>query len=436
MTDLIVRVKLWGELVGSLVWDKSLNCAAFEYDSNFKKKAWSVSPLVMKVPSRGSQVFQFPQNKGNCFEGLPGLIADSLPDKFGTQIINEYFAAKGLFTDNITPLDRLCYVGTRAMGALEFEPARDLDILNDSTLLQINELTRLAEDIFNKRAEFKANLKEQSKALNDILRIGTSAGGAKPKAIIAFNENTQEIRSGQVKAPDGFSYWLLKFDGVSYSEHDSITDIPMGIGNVEFAYHKMALEAGLQMNECKLLEDGDRHHFMTKRFDRKNNGEKIHMQTLAALKHLDRDSRHSYEELFEVARKLGLGDGDAREIFRRMTFNVLALNNDDHTKNFSFLMDQDGIWKLAPAYDLCYANNPNSRWINKHQMSINQKQADISTNDLKAIAQTQGIRGFEEDIQRIQAAISRWPEIAKKCGVRKNHIDEIQKAMDLQRSLG
>ena len=436
MTDLIVRVKLWGELVGSLVWDESLNCAAFEYDSNFKKKSWPISPLVMKIPSQGSQVFQFPQNKGNCFEGLPGLIADSLPDKFGTQIINEYFAAKGLSTDNITPLDRLCYVGTRAMGALEFEPARDLDILNDSTLLQINELTRLAEDIFNKRAEFKANLKEQSKALNDILRIGTSAGGAKPKAIIAFNENTQEIRSGQAKAPDGFSYWLLKFDGVSYSEHDSITDIPMGIGNVEFAYHKMALEAGLQMNECKLLEDGDRHHFMTKRFDRKNNGEKIHMQTLAALKHLDRDSRHSYEELFEVARKLGLGDGDAREIFRRMTFNVLALNNDDHTKNFSFLMDQDGIWKLAPAYDLCYANNPNSRWINKHQMSINQKQADISTNDLKAIAQTQGIRGFEEDIQRIQSAISRWPEIAKKCGVRKNHIAEIQKAMDLQRDLG
>lgn len=436
MTDLIVRVKLWGELVGSLVWDEALNCAAFEYDSNFKKKSWPISPLVMKIPSRGSQVFQFPQNKGNCFEGLPGLIADSLPDKFGTQIINEYFAAKGLSTDNITPLDRLCYVGTRAMGALEFEPARDLDILNDSTLLQINELTRLAEDIFNKRVEFKANLKEQSKALNDILRIGTSAGGAKPKAIIAFNENTQEIRSGQVKVPDGFSYWLLKFDGVSYSEHDSITDIPMGIGNVEFAYHKMALEAGLQMNECKLLEDGDRHHFMTKRFDRKNNGEKIHMQTLAALKHLDRDSRHSYEELFEVARKLGLGDGDAREIFRRMTFNVLALNNDDHTKNFSFLMDQDGIWKLAPAYDLCYANNPNSRWINKHQMSINQKQADISTNDLKAIAQTQGIRGFEEDIQRIQTAISHWPEIAKECGVRKNHIAEIQKAIDLQRDLG
>lgn len=436
MTDLIVRVKLWGELVGSLVWDKSLNCAAFEYDSNFKKKAWSVSPLVMKIPSRGSQVFQFPQNKGNCFEGLPGLIADSLPDKFGTQIINEYFAAKGLSTDNITPLDRLCYVGTRAMGALEFEPARDLDILNDSTLLQINKLTRLAEDIFNKRAEFKANLKEQSKALNDILRIGTSAGGAKPKAIIAFNENTQEIRSGQVKAPDGFSYWLLKFDGVSYSEHDNITDIPMGIGNVEFAYHKMAMESGIQMNECRLLEDGERHHFMTKRFDRKNNGEKIHMQTLAALKHLDKDSRHSYEELFEVARKLGLGDGDAREIFRRLTFNVLALNNDDHTKNFSFLMDQDGIWKLAPAYDLCYANNPNSRWINKHQMSINQKQADISTNDLKAIAQTQGIRGFEEDIQRIQAAISHWPEIAKECGVRKNHIAEIQKAMDLQRDLG
>lgn len=436
MTDLIVRVKLWGELVGSLVWNEALNCAAFEYDLNFKKKSWPISPLVMKVPNRGSQVFQFPQNKGNCFEGLPGLIADSLPDKFGTQIINEYFAAKGLPTDNITPLDRLCYVGTRAMGALEFEPARDLDVLNESSLLQINELTYLAEEIFNKRAKFKANLKEQSKALNDILRIGTSAGGAKPKAIIAFNENTQEIRSGQVKAPDGFTYWLLKFDGVSYSEHDSITDIPMGIGNVEFAYHKMAMESGIQMNECRLLEDGERHHFMTKRFDRKDNGDKIHMQTLAAIKHLDRDQRHSYEELFEVARKLGLGDGDARELFRRMAFNVLALNNDDHTKNFSFLMDKDGIWKLAPAYDLCYANNPNSKWINKHQMSVNQKQANITTDDLRTVAKLQGVRGFEEDIQRIQSAISRWPKIAKKCGVRKNHIDEIQKAMDLQRDLG
>lgn len=436
MSDLVVQVKLWGKMVGYLMWDSTNDVASFEYDPAFRKNGWPVSPLVMPVPERGSRVFQFLDLRASrCFAGLPGLIADSLPDDYGTQVINEYFRSRGVPTKDVTVLDRLCYAGSRAMGALEFEPSNTPAELNESTLLQVSALTDLAKEICNRRSEFSTNLKEGPEALNDIFRVGTSAGGAKPKAIVAYNETTQEVRSGQVRAPEGFSYWLLKFDGVNFSEHDSIVKNPVGIGNVEFAYYKMALESGIQMNECKLLEDGTRHHFMTRRFDRDCNGEKLHMQTLAAINHLDRDMRHSYEELFEVARRLELGDGAAREIFRRAVFNVLAVNNDDHTKNFSFLMNREGRWNLAPAYDLCYANDPESRWINKHQMAVNLKQKNITLDDLRKMAGTLGIRGFEEDIQRVRSAVDRWPEIAKDCGVRQNHLDEIQKAIDNQRAL-
>jgi len=436
MSDLVVQVKLWGKMVGYLMWDNANNVASFEYDPAFRQNGWPVSPLVMPIPERGSRVFQFTALRASkCFGGLPGLIADSLPDDYGTQVINEYFMSKGIPSEGVTVLDRLCYAGSRAMGALEFEPANTPAELNESTLLQISALTNLAEDICNKRSEFRVNLKDGPEAVNDIFRVGSSAGGAKPKAIVAYNETTQEVRSGQVRAPEGFSYWLLKFDGVNFSEHNSITKSPVGIGNVEYAYYKMALESGILMNECMLLEDGDRHHFMTRRFDRDRNGEKLHMQTLAAINHLDRDMRHSYEELFEVARRLELGDGAAREIFRRAVFNVLAINNDDHTKNFSFLMNREGRWSLAPAYDLCYANDPESIWINKHQMAINLKQENITLDDLRKMAGTLGIRGFEEDIQRVRSAVDRWPEIARDCGVHQNHLDEIQVAMDKQRAL-
>ena len=237
------------------------------------------------------------------------------------------------------------------------------------------------------------------------------------------------MRSGQVTAPKGFGYWLLKFDGVSYREHDSITEIPRGIGNVEYAYYKMALRAGIRMSESRILEDSSGCHFMTKRFDRTEDGSKLHMQTLAALAHLDRDTRHSYEDAFAVMRKLGLDAKADEDVFRCMVFNVLAKNNDDHTKNISFLMDKFGTWKLAPAYDLCYANNPRSRWINRHQMSVNMKQENITRDDLKAVAERIGIRKYAGIIDQVENAVASWEEIAKDCGVRKNHREEISRAL-------
>lgn len=304
MDDLIVDVKLWGKLVGALAWDEATGTAVFDYERSFIRSGLDISPIVMPLNRYSGNPYQFLENRNNCFKGLPGLVADALPDSFGNQIINEWFASKGLSEEEITPLDRLCYAGKRAMGALEFEPSRHIEGLDESTIVHIDELTQLAESIFSDRENFQARLHQQDKSILDILKVGTSAGGAKPKAIIAYNDATGIVRSGQVKAPEGFGYWLLKFDGGTYSEHARITDNPKGIGNIEYAYYKMAVSCGIDMTECRLLSEGDSHHFMTRRFDRTEDGEKIHMQTLAGLAHYDRDSRHSYEELFRIMRSL------------------------------------------------------------------------------------------------------------------------------------
>lgn len=426
MEDLIVDVKLWGRLVGSLVWDATTGMAVFEYDSAFRRNGIELAPLTMPL-SLGNRPFSFPTNRTECFKGLPGLIADALPDKFGNQIITEWFTRQGLPVGEITPLERLCYVGQRAMGALEFEPSKSSALLNESTEIYIDELTRLAEDIFTKREAFQERMFQEDKTILDILRVGTSAGGAKPKAIIAYNEQTNEVRSGQVKAPDGFGYWLLKFDGVTYSEHDSITENPKGIGNVEYAYYKMAQACGIEMAECRLLTENSNHHFMTRRFDRTDSGNKIHMQTVAGLAHLDRDQRHSYEEVFGIIRKMNLPMEASLQLFRRMVFNVVARNNDDHTKNFSFLMDQQGRWKLAPAYDICYSYKPGGRWIGQHQLSLNGKQDGFTRLDLSTVGERMGIRRCGEIIDEVTHAVSMWRSIAQDCGVRESHINEIEK---------
>ena len=426
MEDLIVDVKLWGRLVGSLVWDATTGMAVFEYDSAFRRNGIGLAPLTMPL-SLGNRPFSFPTNRTECFKGLPGLIADALPDKFGNQIITEWFTRQGLPVGEITPLERLCYVGQRAMGALEFEPSKSSALLNESTEIYIDELTRLAEDIFTKREAFQERMFQEDKTILDILRVGTSAGGAKPKAIIAYNEQTNEVRSGQVKAPDGFGYWLLKFDGVTYSEHDSITVNPKGIGNVEYAYYKMAQACGIEMAECRLLTENSNHHFMTRRFDRTDSGNKIHMQTVAGLAHLDRDQRHSYEEVFGIIRKMNLPMEASLQLFRRMVFNVVARNNDDHTKNFSFLMDQQGRWKLAPAYDICYSYKPGGRWIGQHQLSLNGKQDGFTRLDLSTVGERMGIRRCGEIIDEVTHAVSKWRSIAQDCGVRESHINEIEK---------
>ena len=426
MDIIIVDVKLWGQMVGSLVWDSAMQMAVFEYDNAFRRNGIEPAPLTMPL-AHGNRPFSFPANRTDCFKGLPGLIADALPDKFGNQIITEWFTRQGLPVGEITPLERLCYMGQRAMGALEFEPSKASSLLNESTEIYIDELTKLAEDIFTKREVFQERMFQEDKTILDILRVGTSAGGAKPKAIIAYNEQTNEVRSGQVKAPEGFGYWLLKFDGVTYSEHGSVMENPKGIGNVEYAYYKMAQACGIVMAECRLLDEGDNHHFMTRRFDRTNNVDKIHMQTVAGLAHLDRDQRHSYEEIFGVIRKMNLPMEASQQLFRRMVFNVVARNNDDHTKNFSFLMDRNGKWQLAPAYDLCYSYKPGGRWIGQHQLSLNGKQDEFTRQDLLTVSENMGIRRCNEIIEEVVEAVSRWSTIAKDCGVRESHIAEIEK---------
>lgn len=418
--------------MGAMSWDEEKGYADFQFDDRFRRSGLDVAPLMMPlIKTRG--VVSFPAHaRTKCFCGLPGLIADALPDKFGSQLITEWFAQQGKTEEMITPLDRLCYVGKRAMGALEFVPATHVEGVNESTEIYIRELMALSESIFKERSRFHELIRQNDKSILDILKVGTSAGGAKPKAIIAFNEQTSEVRSGQVPAPEGFSYWLLKFDGGTYSEHHEITDNPRGIGNIEYAYYKMATACGITMSECRLLPEGDCHHFMTRRFDRTPSGEKIHTQTAAAIAHLDRDMRHSYEELFGVLRRLGLNYKDFEQLYRRMVFNVIARNHDDHTKNFSFLMDKTGHWSFAPAYDLCYSYNPAGRWTSRHQLSLNSKTDEFTREDLMAVAQNIGIREAQQIIEEIRSSVASWHEVAKDCGVRTEHIEAIGKSLLLK----
>lgn len=422
MNDLIVNVKLWGHNVGALIWNNEIGCASFQFDSKFLRSKLDVSPIVMPLKrSSDDMVYQFLQNRNNCFKGLPGLIADSLPDKYGNQIIDEWFAAHGMLNEEITPLDRLCYIGTRAMGALEFEPNKNIKELNISTRLHIDELVELADKVFSDRKNFREQLVQQDKSILDILKIGTSAGGAKPKAIIALNEKTNELRSGQVQAPEGFTYWLLKFDGTTYSEHEQVIKNPKGIGNIEYAYYKMATDSGINMMESRLLQEGDNNHFMTKRYDRLDNGEKIHVQSFAAMAHYDMNTLHSYEELFGIMRKLKLNYLQSEEMFRRMVFNVVARNHDDHTKNHVFLMTKEGKWSLGPAYDMCYSYTPGGQWTNAHQMSLNGKRDNFTFEDLLTVGKRMDITGPEEIIERVVEVVSNWEKYAEDCGVRAGH---------------
>ena len=425
MNDLIVDVKLWGQSVGSLYWEKESNAALFDYERKFIRSGLDISPIIMPISQYRNTPYRFLENRTDCFKGLPGLFADSLPDTFGNQIINEWFASKGLSGEEITPLDRLCYVGKRGMGALEFEPSSPINGMNESSVLHIEELTELAKSVFTDRMAFQAQLRQEGRNILDILKVGTSAGGAKPKAIIAYNDITGEVRSGQVKAPEGFGYWLLKFDGGKYSEHTQITDNPQGIGNIEYAYHRMAKACGIDMMECRLLQEKESYHFMTRRFDRMEDGEKIHVQTLAGLAHYDRNQRHSYEEIFRIMRQMNLPYPEQEELYRRMVFNVMSRNHDDHSKNFSFLMDRQGKWKLAPAYDLCYSYTPGGKWTNRHQLSLNGKQDNFTMEDLQKVGENMGIRKHKQIIEEIQETVSHWHETAKDCGVKPEHADFI-----------
>ena len=412
----IAFVRLWGQEVGAVRWDAARSLATFAYSPGFVKSGLNVAPLQMPLPARASQVFAFPRLNPDTYHGLPGLLADALPDRFGNQLIDAWLATQGRAAADFSPVERLCYIANRGMGALEFEPQVGNAAGVGAQPLEVAALVELAQQVVGQRAAFQTNLRDEAtEGLAALLAVGTSAGGARPKAIIAFNEESGEVRSGQVQAPPGFGYWLLKLDGV----RDQALADPQDFGRLEYAYYLMATASGLNMSECRLYEEGPRAHFMTRRFDRTAEGEKIHAQTLCALAHYDynQPAAYSYEQAFQVMRTLHLPYTAAEQFFRRMVFNVVARNQDDHTKNISFLMDAAGKWQLAPAYDVAYAYQPGNRWTNQHQMSLNGKRDGFTRADLKAVAREMNIRGADDIVSDVLAQVARWPEFANAAGM-------------------
>lgn len=403
----LAKVYIWGEYAGAVLWNENTGTATFEYEPSFSKVGWELSPLMM--PLKDNSPHAFGELSKGTFMGLPGLLADALPDAYGKALLDRWLASLGRTFAN--PVERLCYQGKRSMGALEFVPAKD-DYLEQSSSIEISSLVEVASEVLSNKAELDTNLKENTKeALVNIIKVSTSAGGQRAKAVIAYNDDTGEVRSGQVEAPKGFCHWLLKLDGVT----NAALGDPQHYGKIEYVYYMMALRAGLEMSECRLLEENGRAHFMTKRFDRIGGNEKVHMQTLCGLAHYDYKMLHaySYEQAFQVMRRLRLPYWQAEQMFRRMVFNVIARNQDDHTKNISFLMDKAGTWRLSPAYDVSWAYNPRGEWTSHHQMSINNKWDDITRTDLLSVAEAMHIKQANEIVNEVCDAVSMWSTLAK-----------------------
>ena len=412
----VARVKMFGMNVGTFKWDDTYDMARFEYDEHFVGKGLEPSPLMM--PVKQGRIYSFGNLNRDVFYGLPGMLADSLPDTYGRALFDKWLSMVGRTSGN--PIETLCFLGQRCMGALEFEPATG-PITTDMKI-EIDSLVEVAKEALSKKEEFGTNLDADRKAaIAEILRLGTSAGGQRAKAVIAYNKETGEVRSGQVQAPTGFDYYLIKLDGVSAEAGFQETE---NFGRLEFSFSLLAKECGIEMTECALIEENGRAHFLTKRFDRVN-GNKIHMQTLCGIAHYDFHLRraYSYEQAFNVMRRLRLPYSQAEEMFLRMVFNVVIRNQDDHTKNISFLMDNVGKWRLSPAYDLGFAYNPKGAWTNTHQMSINGKFDDITRKNLQAFAISNNIKNANEIIDKVCEVTSKWPEMAKNCGVPKEMID-------------
>jgi len=384
----VAKVRLWGTIIGYVSLEDGSGVARFEYDEGFVRSGIEVAPLMMPL---GSRVYSFASLPTQSFHGLPGMLADSLPDKFGNAVIRAWLARQGRAETGLNAVERLCYTGSRGMGALEYEPALMPDASAEE-VVNMRALVELADDILGRRAGFSVN--EKDHAMAQIVKVGTSAGGARAKAVVAWNPDTGEIRSGQVDVGMGFEHWLAKFDGLSNNGDKEDADV-LGYTRIEYAYYLMARAAGVEMSECRLFEDGGLSHFMTRRFDRVGqNGGKLHMQSLAALAHFDFNDpeSYSYEQAAQVMRRLGLGQDEVAQLFRRMVFNVMARNHDDHVKNISFLMDKRGDWRLAPAYDVTYAFNPEGRWTSMHQMSVNGKRVGFTVDDLLAAARHMNIK--------------------------------------------
>lgn len=428
------RVVLWGRDIAAVTWDETRNIGIFQYQPEFVNSGIQVAPLTMPL---AEGTFEFPSLAKETFKGLPGLLADSLPDKFGNAVIDAWLATQGRDPDSLNPVERLCYIGTRGMGALEFQPT-SASAPTPKQDLQVAQLVKLANRVLNSReapqGEFTGD--DDAEAIQDILRVGTSAGGARAKAILAWNEETGEFRSGQVDLPDGFTQWLMKFDGISKNKDKELND-PQGYGQIEYAYYLMALEAGIEMNRCRLHHEGGRSHFMTQRFDRTEENAKLHMQTLGAIEHFDfnQAGAYSYEQAIRAMLKLNLSPKQVEQQFRRATFNVIARNQDDHVKNIAFLMNRAGEWRLSPAYDVAYSYNPNGQWTGQHQMSINGKRDHFEWSDLVALANAGGIkkRKAKEIISEVSQAVATWPKQADAAGVSQKDATKIQNVfrMDL-----
>lgn len=422
------RIYLWEAFVGALIWDEQAQLGLFEYDPDFVKTGLEIAPITM--PLQAEHTYAFPSLNRDTYKGLPAVLADSLPDDFGNALIDAWLAKEGRDKASFTAVERLLYQGSRGMGALEYRPAIDGEAAGGESV-QIEALVQLASEVLSNREGLAERLLAGDPSIDDdalqrLIHVGTSAGGARAKALIALNDKG-EIRSGQVKAPKGYSYWLLKFDVAKNS--DVLAD-SQGYGRIEYAYHLMAQECGIEMSECRLMEEGGRAHFLTKRFDRGDDGEKVHMSTLCAMAHADfkQPGGYSYEEAFGVFRLLGLSRDEATQFYRRMVFNVIARNQDDHTKNISFLLDRDGTWNLSPAYDVSWSYLPGNFWVDSHQMTINGKRDKFEVADLEAVANQ--VRGLDAKkiISEVYGAVKRWPEIAESVGVNPKMISDISKS--------
>lgn len=407
----IADVKIWNKKVGAIAYDTDRAEAAFEFEHSFLQSNWNLSPLKMPIQQAKGKIFVFPELRNSqTFKGMPGLLADVLPDKYGNALINAWLARNGRPAGSLNPVEMLCFIGKRGMGALEFSPVQP-KVTASSTQLIISNLVQVTENILSDRHNFSTNLSaDEERVLTDILKIGTSAGGARAKAIIAFNPLTKEVRSGQTTAIPGFQHWLIKFDGVQDTQFGASN----GYGRVEMAYYQMATDCGIEMMESRLLEENGRAHFMTRRFDRPDEKEKLHVQTFCALMHFDFNDvgMYSYEQLFQLMRVLQLPYPQQEQLYRRMVFNVLARNCDDHTKNFAFTMQQDGIWKLSPAYDVCHAYRPQSTWVSMHCLTVNGKREHISRADLEAVATNMNIKKAKQIIKQVNDVVNNWSNYA------------------------
>lgn len=417
--------KLYGHTIGTLHWDDRRQITLFEYADSFIGQGIQPSPLLMPVVP--GKVYSFPEIGYETFKGLPGLFADSLPDTYGRALFDRWLALMGRASSNT--VETLCFLGKRCMGAIEFEPAIETSY-NTDTSIELDSLVNVASEALAEKRNFGVNLSNDKKAaIAEIVRLGTSAGGQRAKAIIAYNPTTGEVRSGQIDTSSGFDYYLIKLDGVSAEVGFRETQ---NFGRLEYSFYKLVKACGIEMSECSIIEENGRAHFLTKRFDRQD-GKKIHMQTLCGIAHYDyRMPRlYSYEQAFNIMRALRLPYSQAQEMFRRMVFNVVVRNQDDHTKNISFLMNEQGTWRLSPAYDMGYAYNPNGGWTSQHQMSINGKFDNILRSDLLEFAKRNNIKEASEIIDMITDTASHWPVIAKECDVPNDMIQAILPNMKL-----